>query len=150
MTLKTPNGTDKGKAMTTAKAGNMTRSFSTLRFATVITGMLTLAACASTALPPSESLLAAELAISNAEQAGVADYASVELTAARKKMANANAAVQNGKMEEAQRFAEQARADADLAAAKAEFAKTQEVNNDMLKSMTTLKQEMQRNSGATE
>ena len=119
----------------------------TLRLATAAAALLTLGACASEP-PPDAALQAAELAITHAEQARVADYASTELTEARSKLADARSEVQLKHMMKAQRLAEQARVDADLASAKAEVAKAKTVNDDMQKSNETLKQEMQRNTGA--
>ena len=110
--------------------------------------MLALAACASKPLPPTEALQAAEQAISSAEKARVADYASPELGMARDKLAAARTAVEKEEMVLAQRLAEQSRVDADLATAKAEVAKAKLVNDEMKKSTESLKQEMQRNTGA--
>lgn len=123
---------------------------SSLGLATALTGMLLLAACASAPVPPTEALQAAELAISNAEQARVADYASPELGEAREKLTAARAAVQKEEMVAAKRLAEQSRADAELATAKAGALKAKAVNDEMLKSTESLKQEMQRNPGATQ
>lgn len=111
-------------------------------------GLLMLAACASRPVPPTEALRAAEQAIANAEQARVADYASVELSEARKELAAARTAVQQDQMVLAGRLALQSRTGAELALAKAEAAKARAVNDDMRKSAETLKQEMQRNPGA--
>lgn len=110
-----------------------------------VAAMLLMAACASTPAPTS-ALQAADQAISNAEQARVADYASPELTAAREKLTAARAAMQDEKMTLALHLAEQSRADAELATAKAAAARASAVNDDMRKGNTTLKQEMQRNS----
>ena len=118
-----------------------------LRLSGAMTGLLMLAACASTP-PPTAALQAAELAIANAEQARVADYASLELSEAREKLSAARSAVEQKKMSLAQRLAEQSRVDADLASAKAEAAKAKAVNDEMQKSIDTLKQEMQRTPGA--
>ena len=107
-----------------------------------------LSACASEPKPPTQALQAAELAISNAEQARIADYASPELGEAREKLTAARLAVEKKDMLAAQRFAEQAQVDADLATAKQGVAKAKTVNDEMNKSTSTLKQEMQRNSGA--
>ncbi len=122
--------------------------YAVLRPGVAVAGLLVLAACASAPAPPNEALQAAELAIAHAEQARVADYASPELGAAREKLAAARAAVQQEKMILAGRLAEQARVDAELAAALAEAAKAKVVNDDMQKGIDTLKQEMQRNTGA--
>jgi hypothetical protein len=108
---------------------------------------LTLTACASTPTAPTQAIQAAELAINTADQARVADYASPELTTARQKLTAARSAVDKEDMVTAKRLAEQSRADAELAAAKAQVAKEKAVNDDMQKSIDTLKQEMQRNSG---
>ncbi len=115
---------------------------------TAMAGLLTLAACASVPPPPTAALQAAELAITSAEQARVADYAAPELGAAREKLTAARAAVQAEKMDLARRLAEQSRVDAELAMARSEAAKAAVVNAEMKKSTDTLKQEMQRNSGA--
>ncbi len=114
---------------------------------TALAGLLMLTACASTPMPPTEALQAAELAITNAEEVRVADYASPELGEARAKLTAARTAIQQEKMVEAQRLAEQSRVDAQLATAKAEMLKAKTVNDEMLKNTSTLKQEMQRNTG---
>jgi len=121
---------------------------SPLRFAPVLAGLLVMVACASVPQPPTEELQAAELAIANAEKARVADYASPELGQAREKLTAARSAVVQEQMDEARRLAEQARVSAELASAKAEAAKAKAVNDEMQKSTSVLKQEMQRNPGA--
>jgi uncharacterized membrane protein len=118
-----------------------------LRLLTVMAGMFLLAACASTPEPPTEQLRAAQQAITTAEQARVADYASPELNEARLKLASANTAVAQKEMVLAQQLAEQSRVNAELASAKAEMLKAKAVNEEMQKSIDTLKQEMQRNTG---
>lgn len=115
--------------------------------AVVTLGSLLLAACASTPKPPDQALQAAEMAITTAEQARVADYASPELGEARQKLAAARNAAQEKKMVLAERLAEQSRADAELAIAKAGVGKASVVNEEMKKSTDTIKQEMQRNPG---
>ena len=125
-----------------------TESGSRLRHACAVVGLLALAACASVPLPPTEALQAAELAINNAEKARVADYASPELGSARDKLTAARSAVENEEMVLAQRLAEQSRVEAELAIAKADVAKAKQVNDEMKKSTESLKQEMQRNTGA--
>jgi hypothetical protein len=108
-------------------------------------GLLLLTACSSTP-PPTLAVQSAEQAISAAEQARVADYASPELSEARDKLAASHVAIQQDEMVLAQRLADEARADAQLATAKADAARAQVVNDDMQKSNVTLKQEMQRNT----
>lgn len=116
-----------------------------LIYSTTLMGLFLLTACASTP-PPNQALQAAEQAIATAEQARVADYASPELSEARDKLTASRAAIQQKNMVLAQRLADESRADAQLASAKAEAAKAKVVNDDMQKSNVTLKQEMQRNT----
>jgi len=120
---------------------------SAIRFSAAALSLLVLTACASTPKPPSQELQAAEMAITTAEQARVADYASPELGEARQKLTSARDAVQAKDMVLAQRLAEQSRLDAELATAKAGVAKAKVVNDEMEKGTDTIKQEMQRNPG---
>jgi len=112
------------------------------------TVLLLITACASAPVPPNEALQAAELAIANADQARVADYASDELRTAREKLTAAREAVQQEKMLLAKRLAEQSQVDAEMATVKANTLKAQRVNQEMHKSIEELKQEMQRNMEA--
>lgn len=107
---------------------------------------LLLAACASPQ-PPTQKMQAAELAISHAEQQQVAEYSSPELTEARQKLMDAQRSITKKDMVSARRLAEQSQVDADLASARAGAVKAKTVNDEMLKSTSTLKQEMQRNPG---
>jgi ribosome-associated translation inhibitor RaiA len=107
-----------------------------------------LGACASMPEPPAQQLQAAELAITNAEQAGVADYAAPELGRARDKLAGARSAVEREEMVLAANLAEESKVEADLASANSEMLKAREINEEMQDSIDTLKQELQRNSGA--
>lgn len=121
-----------------------------LRLCAALSGLIVLAACASAPKPPTEALQAAEIAIASAEQARVADYASLELSEAREKLAAARSAVQRNEMVVAERLADQSRVNAELASAKAEEVKAKTVNDEMQESTDTLKQEMKRNPGATQ
>ena len=118
--------------------------------ALVAAGFLALAACATPPVPPTEALQAAESAISNAEQARVADYASAELTTARQKLALANTAARNDQMAQAEYLAIESRTHAEVALARAEELKAKAVNDDMKQSIDTLKQEMQRAAGGSQ
>jgi hypothetical protein len=118
-----------------------------LRLAALSAGLLLLVSCASVPQSPTAELQAAELAIKDAERARVSEFASAELSEARDKLRAANSAAQQEKMVVAQRLAEQSRADAELASAKAEAARAEIVNEEMRKSINTLKHEMQRNTG---
>ncbi|HEX7718791.1 MAG TPA: DUF4398 domain-containing protein [Woeseiaceae bacterium] len=116
--------------------------------AAAIGSFLVLSACASTPEPPTRELQAAESAIASAEQDRVATYASAELREARDKLSAARTAVRDEEMVRARYLAEESRVHAQLAAAQAEEIKAKAVNDDMQKSIDTLKQEMQRSSGA--
>jgi hypothetical protein len=118
-----------------------------LRMATLCAGLLLLGACASNPSPPLAQLQAAEAAITNAEQARVADFAAEDLNRAREKLTAANTAVQAEDMVHAVYLADEARVSAELASAKTEMLKAKAVNEEMQKSIDTLKQEMQRNAG---
>jgi|HubBroStandDraft_1064217.scaffolds.fasta_scaffold00099_28 hypothetical protein len=103
-------------------------------------------ACASTP-PPTASLQAAQLAISNAEQADASRYAGEELGEARIKLASADTAVTEKRMLIAERLAEESRAEAELASAKTGAAKAQAVNAEMKTSTGAMVEEMQRSPG---
>jgi homoserine acetyltransferase len=120
---------------------------SRLPIAVGLTGILMLGACASTPPAPTASLQAARQAISNAERVEAGRYASGELGEARTKLASADAAVSEQRMTMAERFAEESRAEAELASAKTADVKAKAVNDEMTRSTGTLIQEMQRNSG---
>lgn len=122
---------------------------SSVRLAALVGAMFAVGGCASAPMPPTEALQAAEQAITSAEQARVADYASPELGEARSHLAAARVAVTNEKMLLAQHLAERSRLDAELAIANADVAKAKVVNDEMKQSIETLKQEMQRNTGVS-
>jgi len=119
---------------------------SRVRIAVGVTGVLMLAACASTP-PPTASLQAAQLAISNAERTDASRYAPGELSEARAKLASADTAVKEQRMILAERFAEESRAEAEFASAKTADVKAKAVNHEMTRSTDTLVEEMQRSSG---
>jgi hypothetical protein len=110
--------------------------------------VLSLAACASMPEAPLQELQAAELAITNAEQAGVAEYSAPQLNQAREKLASARTAVQQEEMVLAARLADESKVEADLASANTEMLKAQAVNAEMQDSIDDLRQETLRNSGA--
>ena len=77
----------------------------------------------------------------------MADFAAEDLNRAREKLTAANAAVQAEEMVNAAYLADEARVSAELASAKTEMLKARAVNEEMQKSIDTLKQEMLRNTG---
>src|SRR3984893_6046397 len=120
---------------------------SRVRIAAGLTGVLMLAACASTPPAPTASLQAAQLAISNAERTDAGRYAPGELSEARTKLASADTAVKEQRMIMAERFAERRRPEAERACAKTADVKANAVNHEMTRSTDTLVEEMQRSSG---
>lgn len=86
-------------------------------------GLLTLAACATT--PPDPRLLEnAENALSQAEQAGAAEYAPLELRFARERLESARTQMQAGRTAETRRLADEAEIEAQLALARTRAAQT--------------------------
>ena len=120
-----------------------------LRIAAGLAGALLIAGCASTPPAPTAQLQAAQQAIANAERTDAGRYAAVELGEARTKLASADAAVREEKMEAAARWADESRASAELATAKTATAKATTVNDEMKQSTGTLIDEMQRAKGDT-
>jgi len=117
-----------------------------LRTAAGLTGVLLLAACASTP-PPTASLQAAHQAISNAERAEAGHYAPAELGEARSKLASADTAVSEQKMTMAEQLADESRIEAQLASAKTAHVKAKAVNDETTRSTGTMIEEMQRKAG---
>ena len=96
---------------------------------------------------PTSNLQSAQQAIANAERVEAATLAPVELGEARSKMSAAQAAVNKKDMIQAARLADEARASAELAAAKTGAAKASAVNADIKRTTATLVDEMQRKTG---
>ncbi|EON92055.1 hypothetical protein MARLIPOL_10551 [Marinobacter lipolyticus SM19] len=113
-------------------------------FTTLFLATLTLVACASAPLPPTESLNAARDAIASAEQADARRYAGAELEEANRHLAEADQAVEKERMTEADRLAKQARVAAQLAIARTELAKAAAINREMGRGAEALDEEMQR------
>lgn len=73
------------KTLTPGISNSRLPTVTSLRFAAVLASVLVLSACACASAPqaPNCSLQAAERAVATAEQASVADYASLEVSQAR-------------------------------------------------------------------
>ncbi|MEJ0085753.1 MAG: DUF4398 domain-containing protein [Pseudomonadota bacterium] len=96
---------------------------------------------------PTTNLQSAQQAIANAERVEAATFAAVELAEARSKFSSAQQAVSEKEMVAAARLADEARAAAELAAARTGAAKANAVNADIKRSTATLVEEMQRKTG---
>ncbi|MCC5793468.1 MAG: DUF4398 domain-containing protein [Chromatiales bacterium] len=108
---------------------------------------LLMTACAASPVAPTSSLDAARTAIANAERANAGSFAAAELDAARQKMIQADRAAA-GKtqvnMVRADRLAQEARVEAELAAARTEAAKAAAVNRELNLGADALTEEMKR------
>ncbi|MFL6605653.1 MAG: DUF4398 domain-containing protein [Steroidobacteraceae bacterium] len=120
---------------------------SRVRTALGVTGLFVLGACASTPPAPLANVQAAQQAIATAERGEAARYAPGELGEAHAKLTLADSAITERKMVIAEHFADQSRAEAELASAKASAVKAGAVNEEMKRSNGTLVDEMKRGSG---
>lgn len=102
-------------------------------------------ACASTPMP-TDKLAVAKTAVDRAEQAQAAQFAQVELTTARNKLASAQAAADKHDANVAARMADQAEVDAQLAEATARAKQQEQLVGEMDASLRDLSNEAQRNS----
>lgn len=109
---------------------------------------LLFAGCASQPAPTGQ-LRAAQQAIDDAGRAQAAEHAASELSEVRSKLASANAAVEEKEMERAARLADEARVDAELAAARTAAAKALAANDEIREGTRALVEELQRNTGGT-
>jgi hypothetical protein len=105
--------------------------------------LLGLAGCA-TLPPPSEQMAVTRTAVADAESAGAAEYASVDLRAAQDKLAEANVAMGARDYERAKRLAEESEADANVAAVRARSAKAQRAVAEVQESIRVLREELAR------
>jgi hypothetical protein len=108
---------------------------------------LFLAGCATTPPAPTARLQAAQQAIASAERTEAGRYAAGDLGAARTKLASADSAVSEKRMMLAGQFADESRAEAELASARTSVAKATAVNDEMKRSTGTLVEEMKRSTG---
>ncbi|HEV8441969.1 MAG TPA: DUF4398 domain-containing protein [Steroidobacteraceae bacterium] len=118
-----------------------------LRLAVAATALFVATAYASSPPNPAPNLQAAQQAIASAEREEAGTHAFVELSEAREKLSSAQQALNGKKLVEAAQLADEARAEAELAAARSGAAKAQAVNEDMKRSTATLIEEMQRKTG---
>ena len=82
--------------------------------------------------------------IAQAESAGAAQTAPLELQSSREKLGKAEAAAHDEKFAQARAYAEESQADADLAERKARVAKAQAAADELARSNQQLSNEAQR------
>lgn len=110
----------------------------------LLAGGLLMTGCASAPPAPTTSLNAARAAIVSAERFDAGRFAASDLGDARQKLALADTAVAEQRMDQAERFAVEARVGAELAYAKTEAAKAEAVNAEMQLGADALIEEMNR------
>ncbi len=106
--------------------------------------LLLMTACSSTPVAPTQSLSAAQDAITLAEQGDARRYSGAELDDAKQRLTKAEQAVSGERMLEAERLAKESLVTAQLALARSEAAKARKINDEMGKGADALIEEMQR------
>ena len=112
--------------------------------AAAVAAVLVLSACSSQKAPATADVAVSRNAVANAVQAGAADLAPAEITAARAKMMRANEALAAKDYKLARELAMQAQADAQLAQSKANSAKATAASNALNEDLRVLRQEVDR------
>lgn len=101
--------------------------------------------CSSLKTPATVDVAVSKAAVDNAAGAGAAQYAPIELLAARDKLALANKAMAVKDYKLARDMAAQAQADAKLAQGKANSAKAQAAADALQDDIRVLREELERN-----
>jgi hypothetical protein len=107
--------------------------------------VLGLTACASTPIP-NEKIAVANASVQRAEQSGAPEFASVEMAAARDKLARAEKAAADHEAQPATQLAEQANVDAQLAEATAQQQRSHKAAAEFDASMQALRRESLQNT----
>ncbi|MEN3277168.1 MAG: hypothetical protein V7631_2958 [Massilia sp.] len=123
---------------------NAIRPMNGLVRAAGLAAVLGLAACASQKAPATADVAVSRNAVANAVQAGAAELAPAEITAARAKMMRASEALAAKDYRLARELAMQAQADAQLAQSKANSAKATAASNALNEDLRVLRQEVDR------
>ncbi len=105
---------------------------------------LTLGACATSGdVAPNEEIARAEVVIRQAEQSGAAEHSARELSMARRKIERSKSAVDDNEPVEAARLAEEASADAELAAARSRAETAEQAAEEIRATIASLRSEAQ-------
>lgn len=113
------------------------------RIGVIVGAAILMAGCASTPAPIEQMAISRE-AVSNATSAGGNEFAPVQLNSAIEKMNAAEQAIEKKDYVRARQLAEQAEADAQLAATMARSAKAKKAADELQESSRILRQEIQR------
>lgn len=100
----------------------------------------TLAACASAGPPPTSELSSAEAAVRQAESADAREYEPVMFNRAQNKVRDARLLIEEERHDEARRLLNEAVADAELAAARADTEKAQRALRELNESIDAARQ----------
>lgn len=103
-----------------------------------------LGACASQGPAPVAGLAVARTSLNQAESAGAAQYAPVELLTARDKLSRAEVAMNDKRYDDARVLSDEAAADADVAERKARAVKATQTAAEMQRSNAVLGSELNR------
>lgn len=106
--------------------------------------VLTAFGCSSMKTPATAEVAVSKAAVDNAAGAGGAEYAPLEMSSAREKLARANKAMTAKNYELATELANQAEADARLAQGKADSAKAQSASAALQDDIRILRDELRR------
>lgn len=117
--------------------------------ATAVAAVVLLGGCAGTPEAPHQALARAEASINSAERSGARQYGTRELDAAREHLRQARTAVDQEEMAAAERHAEKAALDAELAAAMARNQKARDSVRELNESIDILREEIARNRAVT-
>lgn len=112
------------------------------KFAAGATTLL-IAACATTPAPTAQ-MAVARAAVADADAAGAATYDAIDIRNAHDRLDAATAALGANDYERARRYAEEAEADANLAATRSRSAKTQQAVAELRESLRALRAEISR------
>ncbi len=123
----------------------MTRDSRRLMAVLCAAGATLMLGCSSLKTPATADVAVSKAAVDNAAGAGAAQYAPVELLAARDKLALANKAMAEKDYKFARDMAAQAQADAKLAQSKANSSKAQAAADAVQDDIRVLREELKRN-----
>jgi hypothetical protein len=109
-----------------------------------VTVVLAAAGCSTLETPATADVAVTKAAVDNAAGAGAQEFAPVELNLARQKLAKANQAMAEKNYRLAMEIADEARADAKLAQAKAGSSKAQKSADALQDDIRVLREELNR------
>lgn len=122
----------------------MTRAAAALALTTVL-----LAGCGGVSDLTKERVARSETSVQQAQQTvGNSEQGAIELQRAKDNLDHARQAIKDGKEQPAQRYAQLAQLDAELAVSKSQSASARRAADELLASIKQLRQEAQRTSGA--